>query len=122
MKLTMDAPGPWVSANNVRNSHWRAVQPRLRVWRDAAQEHALALNPMPFFTEPVVLTAVIHKSTRAIYDPPNLLGGSVKAAVDGLVDAGVLAGDDSRFIVETRIRAGEVRKPSQLVLQIEVAR
>ena len=68
------------------------------------------------------MTATVHKSTRGVYDPPNLLGGSIKAAIDGaLVDSGILPGDDRRFIHETRVRAGEVRKPACLVIEIEAA-
>lgn len=119
MILTFDAPDDWFGANH--RMHF-AVRARLtKAWREAARDAAWLLPSMPFYMEPVILRATVHKPTRRIYDPPNLLGGSVKAAIDGLVDAGVLAGDDSRFIVETRIRAGEVRKPSQLVLEVNPA-
>lgn len=119
MILTIPAPAPWVSAN--RRGHWAKTSRHMRAWRDAAHLHARALTPMPVYTEPVVITAVVHRTTRRIADPANLLGGSVKAAIDGLVDAGVLPGDDPRYVAETRIRAGEVREPAQLVLHVEAA-
>ena len=117
MRLEIPAPGPWVSSN--RRGHWAKTSREMRAWRDADHWACRALNPMPFYTTPVVITATVHRADRRIADPDNNL--SVKAAIDGLVDAGVLKGDDPRYVIETRRRAGEVRKPAQLVLEIEVA-
>lgn len=121
MRVEIIAPGPWVSANDIRAKHWRSVQPQMRLWRDAAAWHCRAMNPMPFFTVPVDIYIVAHKDTRRLYDPSNLLGGAAKACIDGIVDAGVLVGDSPRYVRRISIEAGDVRKPGQLVIEIEPA-
>lgn len=120
--ITIPAPAPWFTPNGRR--HWAQTNALVHDWRHAAWAQgriARGEGRAPHFTRPVIITATVHKTTARLYDPANLLGGAIKAAVDGTVDAGLLAGDDPRYVVETRVRAGEPRRPSQLVLVIEEA-
>lgn len=53
------------------------------------------------------ITAILHPGVRTrLFDPHNF-ADSVKAAIDGLVLAGVLPKDDSRYLRKVTIEAGE---------------
>lgn len=64
---------------------------------------------------------------RAIYFPPDNrrrdmsnLFPSVKAAVDGIVDAGVLLDDNDKFVLSLELTRGKgIVKGGQLVIEIE---
>lgn len=58
---------------------------------------------------------IVHPATRRKVDPANLYP-SFKAAVDGLIDAGVLADDDARHVIGPDMRLGPVVRGSQLAL------
>lgn len=70
---------------------------------------------------PALLCARIIAEYRPVdrrrRDPANLYP-AVKAAVDGLVDAGVLPDDDARHLVGPDMRLGEVIARGQLLLHI----
>ncbi|MFE3449655.1 hypothetical protein ACFXJ8_12035 [Nonomuraea sp. NPDC059194] len=60
---------------------------------------------------------VLRPATKGRRDPANWYP-SFKAAVDGLVDAGVLPDDDDKHLVGPDMRLGPVQRGSQLVLHI----
>lgn len=94
--------------------------------RDAAME-AVADNPSimaalaeakpgPLFQRAHIL-GVLRPATARRADPANWYP-SFKAAVDGLVDAGLLDDDDHRHVVGPDMRLGEKTKGGQLVLVV----
>lgn len=67
------------------------------------------------------ITVVMHPGRRTkLFDPHNFMP-SAKAAIDGLVLAGVLPKDDSRYLRRVTIEAGERTNAWQLELLIHPA-
>lgn len=64
------------------------------------------------------ILGIIHPNTRRRIDPANLYP-SFKAAVDGLVDAGVLEDDDHTHVIGPDMRIGPIVRGSQLALHIQ---
>lgn len=115
--VIIPAPAPWINAN--QRLHWAARARLTRAWREAAGWHARA-DRIARFTSPVNIRAVVHKSTIARFDPHNLVP-TVKAAVDGLVDARVLLDDDSEHLRVLSVEDGGRREKPCLVLLVTVA-
>ena len=125
MRLEITAPTRWLSANH--REHWAPKNRDVQVWRRAAEVAALShCGPLArgrtvfVWHQPVAITATVHKSRGGRWDAHNLMP-TVKACIDGLVDARVLADDSNEFLTFVGIRAGEVRKPAQLVLEVSPA-
>ncbi|GAA4706502.1 RusA family crossover junction endodeoxyribonuclease [Streptomyces youssoufiensis] len=76
-----------------------------------------AASPAPVMSHAYIL-AIIHPATRRRLDPANLYP-SFKAAVDGLVDAGVLEDDDHTRVIGPDMRIGPVIKGGRLALHIQ---
>ena len=115
--LTIPAPCSWVRSN--QHGHWSVRHKLTRAWRQASAWQARAAGPPPF-DGPVAIVATIHKTDRRRFD----LDGhtpTVKAAIDGCRDAGLLAEDDTRFVPSLTLRAGEPRPTACLVLTITPA-
>ena len=108
-------PSGWISSN--QRDHWRTKAIKTKTWRNLAHWHA---NGAPAFDQPVRIIATIHKATSHKFDAHNLQP-TVKAAIDGIVDAGLIPDDDNDHLVGVEFRAGEKRVPPCLVLRIEVA-
>ncbi|WIC88848.1 RusA-like resolvase [Streptomyces phage OnionKnight] len=79
-------------------------------------EALAAAKPGPLFQRAHVL-GVIHPGTHRRADPANLYP-SFKAAVDGIVDAGLLEDDDHTRLLGPDMRLGPVVKGGQLVLVV----
>lgn len=86
-----------------QRQHWAAKAKRTRMIRDAAAWAARSHRAEPMSR--VCVTAVIHPKTARRFDPHNYQP-TVKAAIDGLVDAGLLVDDDSKRVVSVAFRAG----------------
>jgi crossover junction endodeoxyribonuclease RusA len=56
------------------------------------------------------MTATIHKDRDGRWDPNNLWP-TVKAIVDGMVEAGVLVDDDHKHLIGPDMRRGEKGEP-----------
>lgn len=118
-------PGlPLLNAN--RRVHHRVRHDRTKAIRAAAMEavsehrdlmQALAAaKPGPLFQRAHIL-GVMRPATARRADPANWYP-SFKAAVDGLVDAGLLDDDDHTRVVGPDMRLGDKAKGSQLVLVV----
>ncbi|WP_020116773.1 hypothetical protein [Streptomyces canus] len=79
---------------------------------------ALAAATPDYVLERAYILGVLHPGSRRRIDPANFYP-SFKAAVDGLVDAGVLEDDDHTRLVGPDMRIGPVVKGSQLTLVIQ---
>jgi hypothetical protein len=85
---------------------------------DAAMRAALAAAGDQPVLEHAYILGVVHPGSRRRLDPANLYP-SFKAAIDGLVDAGVLEDDDHTRVVGPDMRIGPVVKGGQIVLHIQ---
>lgn len=105
-------PTDWVNSNH--RLHWAVRAKRTKAWRTAARyaAHGLARH------ERVHVTVYVHKKTRRAYDAHNLVP-TVKACIDGIVDAGLIPDDTNAHLVGPDMREGETR-PDQPGLTIHV--
>lgn len=116
--LTIPAPGKWITSNASTNRGWRHRHELVKVWRTATGIHAKGAHIAPFVV-PVRITGTIHRANRILWDTDGAMT-TIKAAVDGLRDVGVLAGDDWRYVLATTSEWGEPDKANpRLVLTIE---
>lgn len=82
----------------------------------ALMDALAAAKPGPLFQRAHVL-GVVHPGSNRRADPANLYP-SFKAAVDGLVDAGLFDDDDHTRVVGPDMRLGAVVKRGQLMLVV----
>jgi hypothetical protein len=82
----------------------------------ALMDALAAAKPGALFQRAHIL-GVLHPPTDGRRDPANWYP-SFKAAVDGLVDAGVLEDDDHTRLLGPDMRLGEKRKRGQIVLVV----
>ena len=111
-RLEIPQPTDWINAN--QRLHWAVKARRTKAWKDAAD--ILARHSTGYFVEPVRIVATIHKARGGRWDAHNL-APTVKAAIDGLVAAGVLADDNNEYVTGVEFRAGEKGSP-RLVLEL----
>ncbi|MCU1613732.1 MAG: Endodeoxyribonuclease RusA [Frankiales bacterium] len=122
--LPLPAGLPLLNAN--QRTHY-AVRARLTatirsaameaVAEDATLMAALAAaKPGPLYTRAHIL-GILHPPTRRRADPANWYP-SFKAAVDGIVDAGVLEDDDHTRVIGPDMRIGTVVKGGRIVLVV----
>lgn len=109
-----------LNENETRRMHWRRVREMAGIVRQAG---AIAGRNARRDGLPQLRAAhvyyVIHPGPRAVRRDPGNWMQSAKAAVDGaLVDAGILADDDSTRLIGPDPRLGSPVKGSQLVLII----
>ncbi|HCS2945820.1 TPA: hypothetical protein OQU49_004438, partial [Shigella flexneri] len=64
----------------------------------------LARSTGPFNT--VTIDAVISYPSSRRADPHNVMGTVIKAAIDGLVDAGTIPDDNAKHLTKTSIELG----------------
>lgn len=115
--LVLPAPTEWLRSNDRR--HRMAAAAITKKWREAAAWRARQAR-IPRIDQPVHITLIIHRADRRKADAPNSWP-SCKAAIDGLVDAGVLADDDDTHVLSTTFQPGEVVRGSQLTIVIRMA-
>jgi hypothetical protein len=101
--------------SNDRDSHWARRKRITEALRHAAGWMA-RWQRVPHLERAHIL-AVYEPPDRRRRDPANLYP-SVKAAVDGLVDVGVLPDDDAAHLEGPDMRLGTVHPRGRLVLTI----
>lgn len=106
----------WITSN--RRFHWREKARLTRMWRTAAYLGARRAG-IPHL-ERAHITAHVHRMRGGRFDPTNW-ADTAKAALDGVVDAGVLPDDDHAHVTGPDMRAGEPRGEPCLVLTITPA-
>lgn len=92
--LHLPIPAAWWMTANMR-LHWAAKAKRTRNVKHLAATYARSRRLS--FTAPVNITCEVHFRTSGVADPDNAQP-TLKAAVDGLVTAGALDGDDSTHV------------------------
>lgn len=97
----LDIPEAWWLNSNQR-LHRMVVADRTAYIREAA---GLAFRHRKPVQPPVNAVAVIHTPTNGRFDPPNAWP-TVKAMLDGMVDAGVLPDDNHKCIPFTGFKRG----------------
>lgn len=117
--LEIPATFGWINAN--QRLHFRTKADLTRQWRQAACIYAKAAKIRPYGDLQVRIVATVHRTTGGRFDPLNW-SPTAKAAIDGLVDAGLFPDDDSKHVIGPDMRAGEKRDYPMLVLRIQVAR
>jgi len=113
-RLALPAKTKLINAN--QNLHFRRKAEMVKVIRNAAWTMARHSN-IPALQRAHIYF-VIHPDTSIKRRDPGNWAPSAKAAVDGLVDAGVLPDDDCTRLIGPDPRIGTPVKGSQLVLWI----
>ena len=103
-ELFIPQAAEWINANH--RGHWAVKARRTKAWRTAAGY--LAARARLGAHDQVHITAHIHKRTRRKYDAHNLQP-TLKAIVDGLVDAGLVPDDTNEHVTGPDARMGEAR-------------
>lgn len=99
---TVEIPGPLVSLNSERSGHYFTRAAATKQWRHSAGWAAKAAR-IPTLAV-VIIEAQPFQSKGILADAGNHLP-SVKAAIDGLVDVGVLHDDDPAHVVALILHA-----------------
>lgn len=124
--FTVTLPAGLELINSNQRLHRHEVAKRTRELRAAAMEAVsdtpdlitalAAAKPGPLFERAHIL-GILHPDRNGRCDPANWYG-SFKAAVDGLVDAGLLDDDDHTRLVGPDMRLGGKVKGGQLALVV----
>jgi crossover junction endodeoxyribonuclease RusA len=114
MSITIEIPDAiWLSAN--QRLHWADKARRTRWVRAMAKSAALHL---PKYSRAIVTTWVGYPTDRRA-DPANCYP-TAKAAIDGLIDAGVLPDDDSLHVVDGGYRRDVKCRPGIHTLRLVI--
>lgn len=112
--LVIPAPTAWISLN--QRLHWAKKAELTRTWRLAASLAARKAG-LPKGIPHVHITATVTKPSRRAFDVHNLLP-SLKAAIDGLVDYGLVADDSTKYLTGPDMRVNPETGPAAVVLTI----
>ena len=81
----------WLTQNQVRRLHHQAHAQAARAWRNVAAWQARADRIAPVASPVLIVCEIARTSPRRL--DADAVAPTCKAVIDGLVDAGVLAGD-----------------------------
>src|SRR5699024_5773055 len=105
----------WLNAN--QRLHWAPKAERTRTWRDLAKYTAKAAK-LPTGLKRVHILAFVHKTDKRPYDAHNLYP-TAKAAIDGLVDYGLIPDDTNAHLTGPDMRPGEKRDQAGITITIK---
>jgi len=113
MKITIVLPHPPLHLRPNSRAHWRRKAQAVKSYRQMAKVYAiqaLAMQTAPMWAKAKV--SVTWRSRTMIHMDPDNIIASLKAAFDGLADAGVVANDrglwPERPKIETKASWAEV--------------
>lgn len=109
----------WVTMNGSHHNHY-AHQQHMREWQNRAILQIRQQRIQPFQPYPVVMTALVHRTTNAKSDAHNVLP-TIKACIDGIVICGVLPDDNDDIISRLVIERGPQRPDPAVTLILEAA-
>lgn len=106
----------WLNAND--RIHWSQKAKLTRDWRANAWGAAMCvqMRPTPWLVKAHVV-ATLHFGDDRRRDVGNY-APTVKAAVDGLVDAGVIPDDSDRYLIGPDLRRGDASGVPRIVLTV----
>lgn len=114
--LTFPAGTKLLTANEMRaKGHWSKFYTIIRSWR--AMSCLIAEQQKIPLLEKVKIRAVYHPPDNRRRDTSNIFP-TIKAAVDGIVDAGVLKDDSDKYVISVEMVRGSNVKLGQLVIEI----
>ena len=113
-ELAIPAPTDWISLNH--RMHWAAKAKLTKTWRLATSLAARNAG-LPKGIPHIHITATVTKPSRRAFDVHNLLP-SLKAAIDGLVDYGLIEDDSTKYLTGPDMRVDPDVGPAAVVLTI----
>ncbi|WGH82510.1 hypothetical protein QDX25_04995 [Auritidibacter ignavus] len=105
----------WINAN--QRQHWAVKAKNTKLWRQATALRARQMK-LPTGLKRAHITVHVHKSNRRTYDVHNLYG-TAKAAIDGLIDYGVLPDDTNAHLTGPDMREGDPRPIAGITITIK---
>ena len=99
--LDVARPDDWISANE--RTHWAVKAGKTKVWR---ARFAVEARDLPRMNRVHILAEIRNAGHSRRRDASNL-APTVKAAVDGIVDAGAIPDDSDQYVIGTEFRNGE---------------
>lgn len=113
--LVITPPAPFLNSN--QRLHYRQRMERTKAWRTAGREAAYDLRTS--YERAHIVCAIRWPDNRR-RDPGNWYP-TAKAAVDGIVDAGILEDDDSLHLIGPDMRREYPNGPVRLTITIREA-
>lgn len=95
--------------------HWRTRGRLTKALREAAAKSARDAHIPPM--EQIRIKAVLHPHDKRRRDPHNWYP-SYKAAIDGIVDAGVISDDDGKHLISIEVVLGTPVRHTQIALHV----
>lgn len=113
----MYAQRPWTTNSERRQGHWGKRAQLTRQWREAFRHAVTLVNP-PTPTRVEIDAYIWAKSGKladcASHHP------AVKAAIDGLVDAGLIPDDSPKYLSKITFHAPKRKPQDALILKVEL--
>ena len=116
--LGRDGKAAWLTQN--QRLHHRVKAPITKAWRQAAADAAEPIAALHVFARPVHITLTAYRTGRAL--DADGIAPSAKAAIDGLVDAGLLPDDSPKFVHAVTYRTAPKASANVLVIEIKETR
>ena len=117
-KWTLTVPADMGFLNLNQRMHWAPKAELTRKWRRTTLMCAQVAK-LPTNLDRVHITAHIIKPTNRSYDVHNLLP-TLKAAIDGLVDYGLIPDDTNEHLVGPDLRQGGKGDPAIIITITEI--
>jgi crossover junction endodeoxyribonuclease RusA len=115
---TLIVPAHETFLNLNQRMHWAKKASLTKAWRKHAQTYA-AVAALPKGLHRVHIVAHVTKPTNRQYDVHNLLP-TLKAAIDGLVDYGLIPDDTNQYLVGPDLRQGGKGDPAIVITITEI--
>lgn len=113
IEVPMPSGAMWLNSNN--RIHRMQVAKLTKLWREAGKNAAAGLPPVE---GTVRIVATIHKNRDGRWDPNNVWP-TIKALIDGTVDAGLLVDDDWTHVIGPDMRRGAKGEPRVVLEFVE---
>jgi len=91
-------PPPAKPLNMNERLHWSQRARRTKAWRQAAATAAMAIKKSQRGQPPSTVSISLPVRSLKVRRDPSNWAPTLKAAIDGLIDAGVFPDDDSRWV------------------------
>ena len=114
-KTTLSYGNQMISAND--RLHYQVKAQLTNYLRNLSRSLQTWENPVYCSSRPCIVTIDIQPPTKRRMDAPNWYP-TVKALIDGFVDAGLLADDNNNVIKETRFKSTGLSETKNYILDI----